>query len=330
MIASAKKVAAGQRGEDAWFVSRAGCGALGVADGVGGWGAEGVDAAAYALLLMERCTRALEGPNACRSALAALEYAQATTKLPGSSTALVAQLRPGGLLEVVSLGDSGLRLIRGGRVEWETPVQEHAWNCPYQLSHPRFVANTDTAADAAVADLRLWPGDVLVAGTDGLWDNLWEEELTAAVAAAGLGGGGGGGGGGGAAQGGGAGGGGEAAARALARRLVAKAEANALDPRYRGPWAVELEAHGKVQRGGARGGGGRGLAWRRRAPGEGAALPGALAHRSPPTPSRGRGVLALLAASTAIYASPAMNPPSPRPPGVWPSASVWRAGRQGG
>lgn len=57
-------------------MSRAGCGALGVADGVGGWAAEGVDPAAYALKLMERCGAALEGPYPCRSALAALEYAQ--------------------------------------------------------------------------------------------------------------------------------------------------------------------------------------------------------------------------------------------------------------
>lgn len=35
-------------GEDAFFVASAGCGAVGVADGVGGWGEEGVDAAAYA------------------------------------------------------------------------------------------------------------------------------------------------------------------------------------------------------------------------------------------------------------------------------------------
>lgn len=47
-----------------------------MADGVGGWAAEGVDSAAYALKLMERCAHALDGPNPCHSALAALEYAQ--------------------------------------------------------------------------------------------------------------------------------------------------------------------------------------------------------------------------------------------------------------
>ena len=70
------QVAAGSRGEDAWFSSQAGCGAVGVADGVGGWGLEGIDSAAYALQLMDRCAHALEGPNPCGSALAALEYAQ--------------------------------------------------------------------------------------------------------------------------------------------------------------------------------------------------------------------------------------------------------------
>lgn len=58
---------------------------------------------------------------------------QATTKLPGSATACLAALGPGGSLEVVNLGDSGLRLVRGGRVAWASLAQEHQWNCPYQV-----------------------------------------------------------------------------------------------------------------------------------------------------------------------------------------------------
>lgn len=168
---------------------------------------------------------------------------QASTKLPGSSTACVAQLRGGGRLEVVNLGDSGLRLVRDGRVAWSTEVQEHVWNCPYQLSHPRVVPNTDTAADAAVDELEVSPGDVLVLGTDGLWDNMWEAQLLEVL---------------GSRQGGttrtrdgrpleaGKGGTGERAAAALARRLAEAAARNAADSWYRGPWATELEQHNKV------------------------------------------------------------------------------------
>jgi protein phosphatase PTC7 len=171
---------------------------------------------------------------------------QATTKLPGSSTACVAQLRRCGTLEVVNLGDSGLRLVRAGRVEWSTSVQEHVWNCPYQLSHPRIVPQTDTVEDAAVARVDVMPGDIIVLGTDGLFDNMWEHELLevveqaqgAASVDARLGRGE-----------------GEAgrAAAVLARRLAAAAARNAADPWYRGPWAEELQVHGKVGRGTGRG-----------------------------------------------------------------------------
>jgi hypothetical protein len=142
-------------------------------------------------------------------------------------------MRPGGRLEVVNVGDSGLRLVRGGAVAWASGVQEHTWNCPYQLSHPALFPQTDTVADAAVSELELRRGDVLVAGSDGLFDNLWEEELLGVVAAAG--------------------GGGSAAAaaqrqaEALAESLVRAASANAGNKKYRGPWAVELEQNGKVR-----------------------------------------------------------------------------------
>lgn len=108
-----------------------------------------------------------------------------------------------------------------------------AWNCPYQLSHPDFVANTDTPADATVDRLPVSPGDVLVAGTDGLWDNMWDDQLLAIVGAA-------------LAEG--AAAGAASTAAALAGRLAEAAAANAADPRYRGPWAVELEQHQKVGR----------------------------------------------------------------------------------
>jgi len=165
-------------------------------------------------------------------------FNQATTKLPGSSTACVARLRAGGKLEVVNVGDSGLRVVRGGKLVWASGVQEHLWNCPYQLSHPKLFPQSDTVADAAVSSLQLQRGDVLVVGTDGLFDNMWEEQLLEVVARApevregvwqeGA----------------------EAAregAQALANRLVDAAAANAGNSKYRGPWAVELEQHGRVR-----------------------------------------------------------------------------------
>ena len=78
-------MAQGSDGEDAYFASDVACGAFGVADGVGGWGDDGVDSAAYARRLMAQSAHALEGagPHRCSSVLAALEYAQVSRLAPG-------------------------------------------------------------------------------------------------------------------------------------------------------------------------------------------------------------------------------------------------------
>lgn len=156
----------------------------------------------------------------------------------------------GGTLEVVNLGDSGLKLVRGGKVAWSSRAQEHVWNCPYQLSHPAIVPQTDTPADAAVTTLQLQAGDVIVVGTDGLWDNMWDEQLIEVLGEAGHGKGPG--------QQQGRDDQGKAArraARALAQKLVDAANRNAVDHWYKGPWALELEQHGKVGGAGGSGGG---------------------------------------------------------------------------
>lgn len=151
-------------GEDAFFVSSWGQGAVGVADGVGGWAAEGVNPALYPRRLMEACEEAL-GPSgrglldgepccqraSCRDsepasssgsagasssstdggegaaaapppgpALSVLQSAHQRTSEPGSCTVIVALLQPGGQLSVANLGDTELRVVRGGRVAFKT------------------------------------------------------------------------------------------------------------------------------------------------------------------------------------------------------------------
>ncbi len=56
-------------------------------------------------------------------------------------------------------------------------VQQHEFNCPYQLGSPEIVPETDTAEDAAVYELDAEQGDILVLGTDGLFDNMWDDQL---------------------------------------------------------------------------------------------------------------------------------------------------------
>ena len=65
-------------------------------------------------------------------------------------------------------------------VKYRSPHQEHEFGRPYQLGHH---AHSDTPRDAMLHAARVAPGDAVVMGTDGLWDNLHDAEIGAAVAA---------------------------------------------------------------------------------------------------------------------------------------------------
>lgn len=70
-----------------------------------------------------------------------LEYGQAATVLAGSATACVAVLKPGGLLEVANLGDSGLRVVRQGKVVFATEPQVRYFNIVFSFAY-RCLINT--------------------------------------------------------------------------------------------------------------------------------------------------------------------------------------------
>lgn len=148
-------------GEDAFFISKAGHGALGVSDGVSAWAEDGIDPGEYSRTLVQYCAEAYEervlaaataaNKNAFISKFDArgiLRYAQQCTCKPGSATMVLAALQPGGQLHVANLGDCGVKVMREGRVLYETKPQQHDFNLPYQLSHPQLFPDTDTADSA--------------------------------------------------------------------------------------------------------------------------------------------------------------------------------------
>ncbi len=69
-------------------------------------------------------------------------------------------------------------LVRDGEVVFKSPVLQHFFDCPLQFGAcPDYSESTDTAEDAAVFELAVQPGDVLLAGSDGLWDNCYDSDL---------------------------------------------------------------------------------------------------------------------------------------------------------
>jgi protein phosphatase PTC7 len=106
----------------------------------------------------------------------------------GGSTASVGVALPDGHVELANLGDSGSVLLRRAAVHHYSTPQTHGFNTPYQLSiiPPRMRAQAsvfggafleDFPRDAAVTNVQMQHGDVLVLATDGVFDNLNNQDI---------------------------------------------------------------------------------------------------------------------------------------------------------
>ncbi|KAL6555362.1 hypothetical protein OROGR_006620 [Orobanche gracilis] len=163
------------RGEDANFISNE-AQVIAVADGVGGWAGKGIDAGNYARQLMgnaahivKKHSGGFQAADLCPRQI--LQEAFLKTDAPGSSTACIISLA-GNHLRAANLGDSGFMVIRGGKSFYRSPVQHHSFNFPYQMG--KSSGGVDAAEEVVVAVER---GDIVVLGTDGLFDNVFPEDI---------------------------------------------------------------------------------------------------------------------------------------------------------
>eukprot|EP00798_Chlamydomonas_sp_ICE-L_P000018 gene18-12831_t len=78
-----------------------------------------------------------------------------------------------------NLGDSGFLIMRGGEIVFQTTQQQHSFNFPYQIGSPDSMSDMPDAADRGSFEVQ--PGDIIVLGTDGLWDNCFPEEITSVI-----------------------------------------------------------------------------------------------------------------------------------------------------
>lgn len=91
----------------------------------------------------------------------------------GSSTCLLALLHHSTLL-VANLGDCSLLVVRRGEVVFRTSEMQHAFNFPLQLgTHSR----DEPMKDAKRYDIGVEKEDVVIVGSDGLMDNLFDEDI---------------------------------------------------------------------------------------------------------------------------------------------------------
>lgn len=194
--------------------------AIGVADGVGGWADHGVDAGLYAKELMSKSIGAIKDePEGAIDPSRVLEKAFTSTKARGSSTACIITLKEQGL-HAVNLGDSGFIVVRDGHTVLRSPSQQHDFNFTYQLESG---GGSDLPSSADVFHFPVAHGDVIVAGTDGLFDNLYNNEIIAVVVEtlrSGLG------------------------AQATAQKIAALARVRALDKHRQSPFAAAAQEAG--------------------------------------------------------------------------------------
>jgi len=168
-------------GDDAWFVTNSVVNAVGVADGVGSWRDQGINAGECAREIMNTCKDYFT--HAGTSPCAALSEAESHSTKPGSTTAIVAQYHDIGLLEVCQVGDSNLVVIRDNYVLYQTSSQVRYHNSPYQIG----AGATDTVKTHSKRyNFSVEKGDIIILGSDGLWDNLYPAQAMQMVKLSGL------------------------------------------------------------------------------------------------------------------------------------------------
>lgn len=190
-------------GHDAFFVSRlgdTGSVAFGLADGVGGWVESNVDPADFSHAFCDYMAAQAyyHGSDASRpaehlTARRLMEKGYSDVLHDGSisaggSTACVGLASPDGCLEVANLGDSGFIILRLNGVHAYSQPQTHDFNTPFQLSAipPVMLSRmamfggrgfSDMPHDADVTHKCLQHGDVVIFATDGVWDNLFNQDI---------------------------------------------------------------------------------------------------------------------------------------------------------
>ncbi|KAJ2876926.1 hypothetical protein FB639_003846, partial [Coemansia asiatica] len=175
-------------GEDAFFHRSD---ALGIADGVGGWaGVKDADPSLFARRLMHHVCLEIQRYEDIDDEMFSYYYEAAPVDIlrrayditldemeamatRGSSTACVVVLR-GDELRVANLGDCGLTVVRQGDMVYRTEEQQHSFNFPYQLSTE---THSDRPSDAQVFRLKIQKGDIIIVGSDGVFDNLFDEDI---------------------------------------------------------------------------------------------------------------------------------------------------------
>ena len=158
-------------GEDAYFIKG---NKFGIADGVGAWKESKGSSSFVSEKLLHYCCIYEEKDvvNLLNKAYQQTLYDMYKLNIKGSSTVLIAQLLNSSL-HIASLGDCQMLIYRHSELVFKSEDQYHFFNCPYQLG----TNSINSPNDSQVVKFPIELGDIIVCGSDGLFDNLWEENI---------------------------------------------------------------------------------------------------------------------------------------------------------
>lgn len=159
--------------------------AFSIADGVGGWNRQGIDPSIFSFNLESNILNQLLEDNDATDLLYLTDNSfnkiKSDNTVYGSATLTTLSIdKSQSLLYTSNLGDSGFMLIRSGAIFEQSFPQQHFFNAPYQLANPP-KKNTNAARDQPInANFKNMPiksGDIILAFSDGVSDNLFDYEL---------------------------------------------------------------------------------------------------------------------------------------------------------
>jgi len=157
-------------GEDVLY-TRQDC--ISVFDGVGSWADDGIDAREYSSKLADGVKEAVE-EKGMKDALQIMNYAYENAKtVTGTSTGVIVILDQQSL-HAANLGDSQFLVIRQSQVILESTEQQLKFNRPYQMGTG---CDITPLTHADVYSLSIQNDDVIIMGTDGLFDNLFPKNM---------------------------------------------------------------------------------------------------------------------------------------------------------
>jgi len=116
---------------------------------------------------------ALQDADTGKAGSAQGTVADSTPLLVGTTTALFCTMTSQNDIDIVCLGDCVALVIRDGHIIAETTPQQHELATPFQIG----TGSSDMPSMAEVITTAAQPGDIVVIGSDGIFDNIYQRDV---------------------------------------------------------------------------------------------------------------------------------------------------------